>query len=90
MAKWIYTAAAAGFLVGMFWLVMSFVFFTAEPSGPWWSLYIMLLAISCPAWFVPIFPFTPVVNAAIYTLTAFCGYKLRQSGRPLSERPSAS
>jgi hypothetical protein len=33
MKKWIAIAAGAGFLVGIFWFVMFFVFFTAEPHG---------------------------------------------------------
>jgi hypothetical protein len=89
MAKWIVYAALAGFVVGIFWVVMSFVFFTAEPSGPWWAVYMLALVITCPAWYLPIFPLTPIGNAVIYALIAFFVFKLRQAARG-SDRSAAS
>jgi hypothetical protein len=83
MAKWVLRAAAAGFVIGAFWCAMFFVFFTAEPHGPWWGLYFVLMLITCPAWFLGGFlgPLIPFGNAGIYALIAFCAYKLRESGR---------
>lgn len=89
MAKWIVYAALAGFVVGIFWVAMSFVFFTAEPNGPWWAIYMLALVITCPAWYLPIFPLTPIANAAIYALVASFVFKLRQAARP-SDRSAAS
>jgi len=63
MAKWVIRAALLGFLIGGFWMVMAFVFFTAEPQGGLWTLYFLALIITCPAWFLPIFPFTSIANS---------------------------
>lgn len=85
MAKWVWRAAAAGFGIGVFWCVMFFVFFTAEPHGPWWGLYFILMLITCPAWFIGFFfPIIPVSNAAIYALGVFFIFKLRESSRRAS------
>jgi hypothetical protein len=82
MKKWVTRAAAAGFLVGVFWVAMGFVFFSGEPSGLWSYLYPIALIITCPAWYLPIFPFTPVANAVIYALAGWFAFKLRESARP--------
>lgn len=81
MARWIVTAAVAGFLVGLFWIAMGFVFFSAEGSGPWWAVYILALLVTCPGWFAGIV-FAPIANAAVYALIGLLAFKLRESGRP--------
>ena len=90
MAKWVGWAASAGFTVAIFWFVMAFVLFTAEPQGPWWGLYFFTLFITCPAWFVPVGPAVPFVNAGIYALVAFAAFKLRESGRAYQGRSEPS
>ena len=82
MKKWVTRAAAAGFLVGVFWVAMGFVFFSGEPSGLWSYLYPIAVIITCPAWYLPIFPFTPIANAVIYALGGWFAFKLRESARP--------
>lgn len=83
MAKWIGVAAVVGFMVAIFWCVMFFVFFTAEPQGAGWALYFLIMLITCPAWFLGGFlgPLIPFANAGIYALVAFIAFKLRESGR---------
>jgi hypothetical protein len=51
-------------------------------------LYAIALIITCPAWYLPIFPFTPIANAVIYALIGWFAFKLRESARP--HRPPAS
>jgi hypothetical protein len=91
MAKWIGSAAIAGLMVAIFWFVMTFVFFTAEPQGPWWALYLILQMITCPAWFLGFFfpPLVPILNAAIYALVALLICKLRGSSRHVSQHDIA-
>jgi hypothetical protein len=84
MTKWVIGAAVLGFLIGVFWMVMAFVFFTAEPQGVWWTLFSFAVIITCPAWFL--FPFTPIANAGLYALVATLIYK----ARPSSSRAAAS
>jgi hypothetical protein len=88
MGKWTFTAGLTGFVVGFFWLAMSFVFFTAEPHGPWWALYFIVMLITCPAWFLAFFPLVPLGNGAIYAVVALFIFKLRESSRRISQRDS--
>jgi hypothetical protein len=90
MSRWAFSAGLTGFVVGFFWLAMSFVFFTAEPQGPWWTLYFILMLITCPAWFLAFFfPLVPLVNGAIYALAALFIFKLRESSRCISQHDTA-
>jgi hypothetical protein len=84
MAKWVIGASVLGFLIGVFWMVMAFVFFTAEPQGMWWTLHSLALIITYPGWFL--FPFTPIANAGLYALVGALIYK----ARPSSSRAAAS
>jgi hypothetical protein len=56
--------------------------FTAEPHGPWLSLIIILLLVTCPGCFAGFL--APILNAGIYSLVGFFVFKLRESSRRAS------
>lgn len=67
-----------GFLVPVFWGILSFVLFNAKESA-WTTLYWYLVYVTCPFWLLPTSTATtilmPFLNALLYGAIAF--YLLR-------------
>jgi hypothetical protein len=61
--------AAVGFMVPVFWGVLSFILFNAHESL-WTDIYWYLVYITCPSWLLPesslSWLVTPLLNACLY------------------------
>src|SRR5260370_42658555 len=83
MNKTILWASAVGFLVPVFWIVLSFILFTVRESK-WTDIYWDLVHFTCPVWNLQGLGgvglvMVPVANAILYGLIAFLSLKIRRS-----------
>ena len=79
--KW----AAVGFMVPVFWGVLSFILFNARQSL-WTDVYWYLVYVTCPFWLLPESSIswvdlldTPVLNACLYGSIAMVIVHVRRS-----------
>jgi hypothetical protein len=79
--------AAVGFMVPVFWGVLSFILFNAHQSL-WTDVYWLLVYITCPFWLLPDTSIswvdwldTPVLNACLYGSIAIVIVRIRRSIR---------
>jgi len=62
-------SAAAGFLIGVVWVTLNFVFFTAPQSRAVDAIKV-IATITCPPFLVTDFLAAPVLNGILYGLVA--------------------
>jgi hypothetical protein len=69
MKRYVIGWAVLGFVIPLFWGIMSFIFFAAKESI-WTNVYWGLVYATCPFWLLPTNTMTtvlmPFLNAALY------------------------
>lgn len=91
MKKRVMWWAILGFVIPVFWGVVSFIFFSAKESI-WTDVYWRVVYVTCPFWLLPsnttTTVMTPFLNAILYGGLAFLLLSTRNA-RSKSANPSA-
>lgn len=89
MKKWILLATFIGFIMPLFWGILSFAYFTA-PQSRWTDLFWRAVHVTCPLWDLQVpTVLTPFLNAGLYGLIVFGLGKLRVTSRDTNSAGSS-